>query len=148
MTHPLMPVIICVKYGKNPSRIVCVVEWTPPDVPYLSSFITKSWLNGLEDIGQGQRSLHVTHHLMLMIICAKYGKNLSRTVGVTEQTCYVGQTDRRRDRWSETNISHPQQLCCAGREREIISLSTFLGTEDIGVHIVHISRVIITYTLE
>ena len=31
-------------------------------------------------------------------------------------------------------------------ERE--SLSAFLGTEDIGVHIVHISCVIITYTLE
>ena len=34
------------------------------------------------------------------------------------------------------------------REREILSLSAFWGTEDIGVHIVHISRVIITYTLE
>ena len=33
-------------------------------------------------------------------------------------------------------------------EREILSLSAFLGTEDIRVHIVHISRVIITYTLE
>ena len=34
------------------------------------------------------------------------------------------------------------------REREILSLSAFLGTEDIGVHIVHISRIIITYILE
>ena len=34
------------------------------------------------------------------------------------------------------------------RERERLSLSAFWGTEDIGVHIVHISRVIITYTLE
>ena len=33
-------------------------------------------------------------------------------------------------------------------ERERLSLSAFLGTEDIGVHIVHISRAIITYTLE
>ena len=33
-------------------------------------------------------------------------------------------------------------------ERKRLSLSAFLGTEDIGVHIVHISRVIITYTLE
>ena len=33
------------------------------------------------------------------------------------------------------------------RERERIRLSAFFGTEDIGVHIVHISRVIITYTL-
>ena len=34
------------------------------------------------------------------------------------------------------------------RERERLSLSAFLRTEDIGVHIVHISRLIITYTLE
>ena len=33
------------------------------------------------------------------------------------------------------------------RERERLSLSAFLRTEDIGVHIVHISRLIITYTL-
>ena len=33
-------------------------------------------------------------------------------------------------------------------ERERLSLSAFWGTEDIGVHIAHISRVIITYTLE
>ena len=33
-------------------------------------------------------------------------------------------------------------------ERERLSLSAFLGTEDIGVHIVQISRVIGTYTLE
>ena len=32
------------------------------------------------------------------------------------------------------------------RERERLSLSAFLRTEDIGVHIVHISRLIITYT--
>ena len=34
------------------------------------------------------------------------------------------------------------------RERERLSLSAFLGTEDIAVHIDHISRLIITYTLE
>ena len=34
------------------------------------------------------------------------------------------------------------------QERERLSLSAFLVTEDIRVHIVHISRVIITYTLE
>ena len=35
-----------------------------------------------------------------------------------------------------------------GHKRERLSLSAFLRTEDIGVHIVHISRLIITYTLE
>ena len=34
------------------------------------------------------------------------------------------------------------------RERERLSLSAFFRTEDIGVHIVHVSRLIITYTLE
>ena len=33
-------------------------------------------------------------------------------------------------------------------KRERLSLSVFVGTEDIGVHVVHISRVIIAYTLE
>ena len=36
--------------------------------------------NDLEDIGQGQRSLYATHCLILVIICAKCGKNPSRTV--------------------------------------------------------------------
>ena len=34
----------------------------------------------LENIGHGQRSLHATRPLMLMMICAKYGKNASRIV--------------------------------------------------------------------
>ena len=55
--------------------------------------IAKSWLNDLEDIGQGQRSLWTTHSLMLVIICAQYGKNPSRTVWVTEQTRNAGWTD-------------------------------------------------------
>ena len=65
------PFIICAKYGKNSSRTVHAVEQTQQDVPYFSSFIAKSWLNDLEDIGRGQRSLHRTHPLMLEIICAK-----------------------------------------------------------------------------
>ena len=35
---------------------------------------SRSRPNDLEDIGQGQRSLYATHPLMLVIICAKYGK--------------------------------------------------------------------------
>ena len=62
-------------------------------MPYFSSFIAKSRLNSLDDTGQGQRSLCVTHSLMLVIICALYGKNPSRTVGVTEQTQNAGWTD-------------------------------------------------------
>ena len=38
----------------------------------------------LEDIGQGQRSSHTTHLLMLVIICTKYGKNPS---GTGDATC-------------------------------------------------------------
>ena len=76
-THLLMLVIICTKYGKNPSRTVDATERTR---------FSKSRPNDLENIGQGQRSLHVTHPLMLMKICAKYGNNRSRTENVTERT--------------------------------------------------------------
>ena len=59
-THPLMLVIICVKYGKSTSRIERVAKRTRQDMPYISCFTAKSWLNGLEDIGQCQRSLRDT----------------------------------------------------------------------------------------
>ena len=86
MTHPLMPVIICIKYENNPSRKVQAVEWTGQDMPYFSSFIANSWLNDPEDIGQGQKSLCATHTLMMVIICGKYGKNPTRTEYAVEQT--------------------------------------------------------------
>ena len=35
---------------------LCAVEQTQQDVSYFSSFVANSWLNDLEDIGQGQRS--------------------------------------------------------------------------------------------
>ena len=70
-THLLKLVIICVKYGKNPSRTVDATERTR---------FSRPRPNDLEDIGQGQRSLYATHPLILVIICAKYGKNPSRTV--------------------------------------------------------------------
>ena len=66
-----MPVIICTKYGKNPSGTVDATERTR---------FSRPRPNDLEDIGQGQRSLHATHPLILVIICAKYGKNPLRTV--------------------------------------------------------------------
>ena len=72
-----MVVIICGKYGDNPSRTKFVTEQTR---------FSKSRLNDLEDIGQGQRSSHATHLLMLVIISIKYGKNPSRTVDATEGT--------------------------------------------------------------
>ena len=72
-----MVVIICGKYGNNRSRTENITERTR---------FSKSRLNDLEDIGQGQRSSHATHLLMLVIICTKYGKNPSRTVDATERT--------------------------------------------------------------
>ena len=59
-THPLMIVIICAKYKKNPSRTVDATERTR---------FSKSRLNDLEDIGQGQRSLCATHPLIVVINC-------------------------------------------------------------------------------
>ena len=70
------PVWLGYKYKKNPSRPVDATEWTR---------FSKSRSNELEDIGQGQRSSHATHLLMLVIICTKYEKN-PRTVDATERT--------------------------------------------------------------
>ena len=72
-----MVVIICGKYGNNRSRTKHITERTR---------FSKSRSNDLEDIGQGQRSSHAIHLLMLVIICIKYKKNPSRTVDATERT--------------------------------------------------------------
>ena len=79
VTHLFMLVIICTKYGKNPSRTVDATERIQ---------FSRSSLNDLENIGQGQGSLHATHLLMPVIICTKYGKNPSGTVDATEQTWF------------------------------------------------------------
>ena len=63
-------------YGNNRSRTENVTERTR---------FSKSRSNDLEGIGQGQRSSHATH-LMLVIICIKHGKNPSRTLDATERT--------------------------------------------------------------
>ena len=92
-----MIVIICAKYKKNPSITVDATERTR---------FSKSRLNDLEDIGQGQRSSHATHLLMLLIICTKYGKNPSWTVDATGRTRKVNrQTDGQTDRVNP--IYHP-----------------------------------------
>ena len=70
-THLLMLLIICTKYGKNPSGTVDATERTR---------FSRPRPNDLEDIGQGQRSLYATHPLIPVIVCAKYGKNSLRTV--------------------------------------------------------------------
>ena len=72
-----MVVIICSKYGNNWSRTENVTERTG---------FSKSRSNDLEDTGQGQRSSHATHLLMLVIICIKYKKNPSRTLDATDLT--------------------------------------------------------------
>ena len=59
---------------------------------------------------------------MLVIICAQYGKNPSRSVGVTERTRNAGQTDRRMDRGSETNIDPQQLRHAAGYNNAVIEL--------------------------
>ena len=74
-----MVVIICGNYGNNRSRTEKVTERTR---------FSNSRSNDLEDIGQGQRSSHATHLLMLVIICIKYRKNPSRTVDATERTWF------------------------------------------------------------
>ena len=58
----------------------------------------------------------------------------------------ISLADHRGDRTYMAGFLAKYHLLLAERER--LSLSAFLKTEDIGVHIVHISRLIITYTLE
>ena len=53
---------------------------------HILAFFCNSWLNDLKDIGQGQRSLCVTHPLISVITCAQYGKNPSRTIRAVERT--------------------------------------------------------------
>ena len=79
-----MVVIIWGIYGNNRSRTENVTERTR---------FCKSRSNYLEDIGQGQRSSHTTHLLMLVIICTKYGKNPSGTVDATERTRFSRPND-------------------------------------------------------
>ena len=43
-------------------------------------------LNDLENIDQGQWLLHTTHSVMLVIICAKYGKNTIKIALAEEKT--------------------------------------------------------------
>ena len=77
-----MIVIICAIYRNDPSRTVDATERTR---------FSKSRPNDLEDTGQGQRSSHTRHPLMLLIICTKYGKNPSRTGDATERTRFSRQ---------------------------------------------------------
>ena len=53
---------------------------------WLTMTMTNSWPKDLKDIGQGPRSIHAAHPPILVIICTKYGKNLSSAVGAREQT--------------------------------------------------------------
>ena len=120
-THPVMLLMICAKYGKNASRIVHFcdhgkygnnrsrTENVTERKTLERTRFSKSRSNDIEDIGQGQRSSHATHLLMPVIICTKYGKDPSRTVGLTErQGMQDGRTDRRTG-WKQYT---PQQLCC------------------------------------
>ena len=72
--------------------------------------ISKSRSNDLADIGQGQRSSHATHLLMLVIICTKYGKNPSRTVDATKRTRF--------------SRSRPNDLENIGQRSKVITCDT------------------------
>ena len=108
-----MIAIICAKYKKNPSRTVDATERTR---------FSKSRPNDLEDIGQGQRSSHATHPLMLLIICTKHGKNPSWTVDATGRTRKGnrqtdGQTDRQTG-WIQSEIPYWHCLTVSRLSRE------------------------------
>ena len=49
---------------------ICTCCRADTKMPYFGHFIAKSWLNDVEDLGQGQRSLCEAQPLMPVIICA------------------------------------------------------------------------------
>ena len=111
------------KIKKNPARTVDATERTR---------FSKSRPNDLEDIGQGQRSSHATHPLMLLIICTKYGKNPSWTVDATGRTRKVnGQTDRQTDRQTDgrtdrVNPIYPPNFAAGGIKMHSFSADDFV----------------------
>ena len=97
-------VLICAQYGNNSSRTVCAVERTQQDVPYFSRFLHVmaewSWR-----YRSSSKIVCATYPLMLVIICALYGKNPSWTVEVWRRTWRTG---GRADGWTEYNkYIHP-----------------------------------------
>ena len=134
-----MVVIICGKYGNNRSRIENDTERTR---------FSKSRSNDLEDIGQGQRSSHATHLLMLVINCTKYGKNPPRTLDATERTRfskprsndleYIGQGQRSSHATPSHASDHLYQIWkesiqnCSSTERTRFSRPRPNDLEDIG----------------
>ena len=93
----------------------------PEDVTYFNSLIGKTWLNSLENIMQGQKSLHVTHPLILVTFCTKYGKNPFRTAGAKEHTQVItdGQMAWHTD-WQTGCIDYTQLTLMQGRIRKNI----------------------------
>ena len=73
-----MVVIICDKYEKNhPNSRHYEMHGHNKMCNILE--VAKSWLKDLANIGHGQKSLHMRHTLMLVIICAIYEANPSST---------------------------------------------------------------------
>ena len=89
--------------------------------------------NDLEDIGQGRRSSHATHLIVLVIIYTKYEKNPSRTVDATERTLFsrsrpndlgnIGQGHR------SLHATHPlmMMICAKYRKNASRSVDFFQG---------------------
>ena len=71
-----MLVIICAKYGKNPSRTVFFLKVKAQKFAKNFNFQIL------------RKTYDATHPLMIVIICAKYKKNPSRTVDTTERTWF------------------------------------------------------------
>ena len=70
-THFPMLEIFFVKYGENPFRKLCAVEWAQKHVPYSNSLIAKSCLNGFKDIHRRQKVIVCETPSHAGIICVK-----------------------------------------------------------------------------
>ena len=100
-THPLMLLIICTKYGKNPSWTVDGSGSGGNWPKTTSQKKTNFWIL--------KRALHATHLLKLLDKMCKYEMDLMSIVEDTEWTRFCPQTDRRTDGQGDISIP-PFQL--------------------------------------
>ena len=91
----------------------CKAVWQ--NVPYFSSFIAKSWLNGLDDIGKchcTRKPSHASDHLCLIGQYSIQKYSWRSRVGMRD-----GGTDGVKPKNPTPNA--PQQLCCARHNKTL-----------------------------
>ena len=129
--RPFLPCILF-KMPRNPNLTKSFGHRRPNVGRYQSKY-NNSW--------RWSRYINMPHfRLFLPCVLLRMFGNLT---GQMDRLTYIC-----KDGWTDVDQSYIPSDFVGRDERERLSLSAFWGTADIGVHIVHISHVIITYTLE